>query len=242
MPEFPAISDHLLVWVFGLALPFLSGVQSRQQMDDIVFTESVRRRFYLANSFFLAGAASVILLHWWWKDRPFSIMGFRTDLTVSRPGITWSIVILLSLLYLADLFYSIRKAARLQSLETTLDEGTPFLPRKLRELPAYLLMCLSAGVFEEIIYRGYMVTYFLPEYNNRAGLPVLALVVPAFLFSLAHYYQGWQAVGKIFLLSLLLALIFLTSGSLWLVMAIHALIDLAGGLVAMWLMKKHEGN
>jgi membrane protease YdiL (CAAX protease family) len=242
MPEFPGISDHLLVWVFGLALPFMSGVQSRQQMNDIIFTESVRRRFYLANSFFLASAASVILLHWWWKDRPFSIMGFRTDFTVSNPAATRSLVALLFALYSVDLLYSVRKATRVKSLESTLDEGTPFLPRKIRELPAYLLMCLSAGVFEEIIYRGFMVTYFLPEYNNRPGLPILALVVPAFLFSLAHYYQGWQAVGKIFLLSMLLALIFLSGGSLWLVMAIHALIDLAGGLVAMWLMKKLEGN
>jgi membrane protease YdiL (CAAX protease family) len=240
MHEFPAISDHLLVWVFGLALPFLSGVQSRQQMGDIVFTESVRRRFYLANSLFLAGAASLILLHWWWKDRPFAIMGFRSDATVSHPAATWSLVGLLAVMYIADLVYSVRKAARGESIEASLDEGTPFLPRKTRELPAYLLMCLSAGVFEEIIYRGFMVTYFLPAYNQREGLPILAILVPAFLFSLAHYYQGWQAVGKIFLLSVLLALIFLSSGSLWLVMFIHAVIDLAGGLLAMWLLKKVE--
>jgi uncharacterized protein len=99
-------------------------------------------------------------------------------------------------------------------------------------------MCMSAGVFEEIIYRGYMVTYFLPEYNFRSGLPILAVMAPAFLFSLAHYYQGWQAVLKIFLLSLLLGMIFLSSGTIWVVMLIHFLIDLAGGLVAMKLMKE----
>jgi membrane protease YdiL (CAAX protease family) len=240
MPEFPGISDHLLVWVFGLAIPFISGVQSRKEMGDIIFTESVRRRFYLANSFFLAAAAAVILFHWWWKDRPFSVMGFRPGFTVSHPVLTWSLVVLLMTLYLADVILAVQKIGKGKPPEAALEEGTPFLPRKLRELPAYLLMCLSAGVFEEIIYRGYMVTYFLPRYNFETGLPVLAVIAPAFLFSLAHYYQGWQAVAKIFLLSVLLAAIFLSSGSIWLVMAIHTCIDLAGGLLAMWLLRKTE--
>jgi membrane protease YdiL (CAAX protease family) len=145
-------------------------------------------------------------------------------------------------LYLADAILAVRKVRKGASLEASLDEGTPFLPRHWRELPAYLLMCLSAGVFEEIIYRGFMVTYFLPQYNYGTGLPVLAVIAPAFLFSLAHYYQGWQAVAKIFLLSVLLALIFLSSGSIWLVMAIHAGIDLAGGLLAMWLLRKANAS
>jgi membrane protease YdiL (CAAX protease family) len=63
------------------------------------------------------------------------------------------------------------------------------------------------------------------------------VLAPALLFSLAHGYQGWQAVGKIFLLSVLLALIFLASGSIWLVMLIHTLIDLVGGLAAIHLLR-----
>jgi membrane protease YdiL (CAAX protease family) len=141
---------------------------------------------------------------------------------------------------MADVLFAVRKVRKGEALEEALEEGTPFLPRKPRELPAYLLMCLSAGVFEEIIYRGYMVTYFLPPYNFKNGLPILAIIAPAFLFSLAHYYQGWQAVAKIFLLSVLLAAIFLISESIWLVMLIHAGIDLAGGLLAIALLRKNE--
>ncbi len=78
-----------------------------------------------------------------------------------------------------------------------------------------------------------MVTYFLPRYNDSSGLPVLACVAPAFLFSLAHYYQGWHSMLKIFLLSLLLGIIFILSESLVIVMVIHFLIDLTGGIIAM---------
>jgi membrane protease YdiL (CAAX protease family) len=206
-------------------------------MDGIVFTEGVRRRFYLANSMFLAIAGSAILLHWAWRERPFSLMGFRPGLDVDHPLLTGSLVALLTLLYFADLVHAVRQANKAGTADAALGEGTPFLPRRWREMPAYLLMCLSAGVFEEVIYRGYMVTYFLPQHNGETGLPVLAVIAPALLFSLAHGYQGWQAVGKIFLLSVLLAMIFIASGSIWLVMLIHTLIDLIGGIVAMRLLR-----
>ena len=83
-----------------------------------------------------------------------------------------------------------------------------------------------------------MVTYFLPQYNYSDGLPVLAAVAPAFLFSLAHYYQGIHAMLKIFVLSLLLGLIFIISESIYIVMAIHFFIDLIGGLLAMKFMQE----
>ncbi len=238
MDNFPVLSDHILVLIYGLVIPFMSGVKSLENFDNIQFTESIRRRFYLANSLFLCLAAMVILATWWLHDRPFETMGFQLPLDVKNSGLTFSLIALLAVLYTGDLLMSIRKWEKRDSSVDTLDDTTPFLPRKLRELPAYIVMCISAGVFEEIIYRGYMVTYFLPEYNFSTGLPILAVTAPAFLFSLAHYYQGWQAVLKIFLLSLLLGIIFLSSGSIWIVMIIHFLIDLIGGLVAMRLMNK----
>ena len=240
MDNFPVLSDHILVLIYGLVIPFMSGVKSLENFQNIQFTEAIRRRFYLANSLFLCLAAVVILVTWWLHDRPFDAMGFRLSIDVKNQELTFSLIALLAILYAGDLLMSIRKWKKRDLTVDTLDDTTPFLPRKLRELPAYIVMCISAGVFEEIIYRGYMVTYFLPEYNFSTGLPVLAVTAPAFLFSLAHYYQGWQAVLKIFLLSLLLGIIFLSSGSIWVVMIIHFLIDLIGGLVAMRLMKSQE--
>jgi len=240
MDNFPDLSDHILVLIYGLVIPFISGVKSLENFDNIQFTESLRRRFYLSNSLFLCLASLPILVSWGLHDRPFDAMGFRLSLDVDNRPLTFGMITLLAVLYTADLIISIRKWEKRDSSLDTLDETTPFLPKSLRELPAYIVMCISAGVFEEIIYRGFMVTYFLPEYNFSDGLPILAVTAPAFLFSLAHYYQGWQAVLKIFLLSMLLGIIFLSSGSIWVVMIIHFLIDLIGGLVAMKLLKNQE--
>ncbi|MGL6266756.1 MAG: CPBP family intramembrane glutamic endopeptidase [Chitinophagaceae bacterium] len=236
MDNFPDLSDHILVLIYGLVIPFISGVKSLENFDNIQFTEELRRRFYLSNSLFLCLASLPVLVSWGLHDRPFDAMGFRLSPDVENRTLTFVMISLLTLLYSADLLISIRKWKKRENAQ--LDESTPFLPNSLKELPAYIIMCISAGVFEEIIYRGFMVTYFLPEYNFSQGLPILAVTAPAFLFSLAHYYQGWQAVLKIFLLSMLLGIIFLSGGSIWVVMLIHFLIDLTGGLVAMKLMKE----
>ncbi|NDC78403.1 MAG: CPBP family intramembrane metalloprotease [Chitinophagia bacterium] len=242
MAGFPSLADHLLVLLFGWGLPLLSSLQGRRALDSIVFSEPVRRRFYLSNSLMLALFAGIILLAWHAQGRPFAEMGFRPPTT--SPDVDTAILLTLVLMaaYAADLWRGIRRAHRHREDRTELLGRTPFLPRHVRELPLYVLMCASAGVFEEIIYRGFMVTYFLPEPNGRSGWPWLAVTAPAFLFGMAHHYQGWQAMGKVMLLSLLLALVFILGGSLYWVMAVHFGIDLSAGIATMAVMRQADGD
>ena len=243
MNAFPLLSDHILVLLFGWLLPFLSGVKSREGFRGIVFTESLRRSFYLSNSLFLFLSAAVIMIHWAWQERAISWMGFRSDLTVKNLPLTLSLTLLLAVLYFGDILFNlIRSSGERDRAREEMIEKMPFLPRYVRELPAYLVMCLAAGICEEIIFRGFLVTYFLPELNQRTGLPYLSVLVPALLFSLAHFYQGWQAILKIFVLSVLLALIFIVGGSIWWVMIIHFLIDLIGGGLSIYLLSDKTGR
>jgi membrane protease YdiL (CAAX protease family) len=69
---------------------------------------------------------------------------------------------------------------------------------------------------------------------------VAALIVPSLLFSLAHYYQGWKAVLKIWGFAVGLGLMFIITGSLWPVMIIHFIIDFGGGWMAMILGRKQD--
>jgi membrane protease YdiL (CAAX protease family) len=242
MAGFPSLADHLLVLLFGCGLPLLSSLQGRRALDSIVFNEPVRRRFYLSNSLTLALFAGIILVSWSIQDRPFAEMGFRAPKPSPDMGLATGLTLLLMAAYTLDLLQGVRKAHRHREERTRMLERTPFLPRHARELPLYVLMCASAGVFEEIIYRGFMVTYFLPEPNGRSGWPWLAVTVPALLFGMAHHYQGWQAMGKVMLLSMLLALIFILSGSIGWVMAVHFGIDLAAGIATMAVMRKADGD
>lgn len=221
--------DFLLVLLFGLVLPFFSGIQSHKGLQDIHFDEYTRKKFYYSNSLMLGAMAGVIMLIWWAFDRPFSGMGFQLP---KDSTLVFLLIIITSILYLADLFVSIIKAKKYAHA----DPGIPFLPEKIRELPVYLIMCFSAAIFEEIVFRGFMVTYFIQPYSP--AFPWMAAFFPALLFGIAHFYQGIVSVAKIFFLSSLFALIYIYSGSLLYVMIIHFFIDLIGGLAAMYTTKK----
>jgi membrane protease YdiL (CAAX protease family) len=141
-------------------------------------------------------------------------------------------------LYLADLFISSRKQEN-SSNETEWYEKSSFLPEKWKEIPAFMILCLCAGVFEEIIYRGFMVNYFIQD-NPGSMFPATALLAPAILFSLAHFYQGWTSVFKIFLFTLLLNFIFIQTKSLYPTMIIHFLVDLISGMSALFSKRNHQ--
>lgn len=230
MNDFPSIADHIVVWIFGIIFPFLSGLQSEKLNGEIVFNTETRKKLYLGDSLMLCLSGLSIIGIWLFKERPFQHLGFREPLPIS-PAVL--IILLLFLIgYSLDMFFTKRKLSDPESNKTAeWYEKASFLPEEKKELKYYLLLCLCAGVFEEIIYRGFMVTYFQSlEQNN---FPYVALLAPSILFSLAHYYQGWQAVFKITIFSTMLGFIYILTKSIYLNMFIHFMVDLVSGIMIM---------
>jgi membrane protease YdiL (CAAX protease family) len=225
--EFPTLPDDILVWIFGIILPFLSGLQSDKLNGEIQFDAASRKKLYLGNSIMLATAGFIIIALWYFKDRSWQSMGFQLPDWKNRDIVIIAIVTL-SVGYLADLVFTYWYERK--EKEQWFDRSS-FLPHSYGELPAYILLCMSAGIFEEIIYRGFMVNYFLED--GMAEIPWTAIIVPAVLFSLAHFYQGWAAIMKISVLAILLNLIFIYTHSLYPTMIIHFSIDLISGVAGM---------
>jgi len=68
---------------------------------------------------------------------------------------------------------------------------------------------------------------------------MIAVILPALAFSIAHFYQGAKAVLKIFFLAVFFRYLFIYSGSLLIVMILHFLVDAVGGLLTIKYMKEH---
>jgi membrane protease YdiL (CAAX protease family) len=229
----PTFIDHILVLVFGLVLPFFSGIRGSEQLGNIYFDERTRRKFFISNSLLLWFMTAIVMLIWYLYDRPFSLMGFRK---VEHGWIPWVLTLVMLAAYAADILYSLFSPEEFKKTQEQWENSVPFLPEEYRELRAYTFMCITAGVCEEILFRGFMVTYFIDPLQT--GFHWMAAIFPAILFSLAHYYQGYKAMLKIFLLSLLFALIFIYSKSLLIIIVIHFLIDFIGGIAAIRMKKK----
>jgi membrane protease YdiL (CAAX protease family) len=110
------------------------------------------------------------------------------------------------------------------------------LPRNANERKWTTLLALNAGLSEELFFR-----LVAPLLILMSGASALVAVIGATVwFALAHLYQGWTGILATFLLGGLLMLIYLYTGSLWLVIAIHALLDLNQMAIAPWLRQRAE--
>ncbi|MYG82207.1 MAG: CPBP family intramembrane metalloprotease, partial [Gemmatimonadetes bacterium] len=115
--------------------------------------------------------------------------------------------------------------ARLGWKETELVHAV--MPVTRGEKWLFVVLCLAAGVSEEIVFRGFVPLFVLPWFGHYmlAALPV------SLVFGILHAYQGAHGVARTSLLGLLLAAGAAMTGSLLPSMLAHAALNLLIGLV-----------
>ncbi|WP_184584034.1 CPBP family intramembrane glutamic endopeptidase [Lipingzhangella halophila] len=95
-------------------------------------------------------------------------------------------------------------------------------PRSRAERRMAAGLAVTAGICEELLYRGLFVAL-----GVAVGLPVwLAAIVSCVLFAVAHIYQGWWGLVGPGLLGALFMVVYLGTGSLVIPIVLHALLDL----------------
>lgn len=113
-----------------------------------------------------------------------------------------------------------------------------FMPSTATQFLNFIFLAVAAGFCEEVIYRGFMITYLLELLGDHALSVPAALIIPAVAFGLGHYYQGGKAVLKIILMAILFGFFYLRTETLWPLMLLHTAIDIVGGLMSWWLLRK----
>jgi membrane protease YdiL (CAAX protease family) len=104
----------------------------------------------------------------------------------------------------------------------------PLLVRRAADIPLWILLALSAGFVEELVFRGYLQRQFGALLGHRwAGM-----IAQAVFFGVTHGYQGALPVLKITLFGLMFGAVALARRSLVPGMAAHAAVDVLGGLAA----------
>jgi membrane protease YdiL (CAAX protease family) len=98
------------------------------------------------------------------------------------------------------------------------------LPRTAKERRSFSTLALTAGLCEELLYRGFLLAVVAAE--APALGPWRLVLVSALAFAVAHTYQGVPGMLTAGVLGAGFAVLFLGSGSLLLPVLFHALIDL----------------
>ncbi|MEO6955969.1 MAG: CPBP family intramembrane glutamic endopeptidase [Antricoccus sp.] len=147
-------------------------------------------------------------------------------------GITgWSITLGSLLIGLLVLALTQRGAIRLRSMAPGQaikalggQSVVAMLPRTAAERQWFGAVSVTAGICEEIAYRGFLLAVIAAI---APGFPVVVAAVVAVVgFGVAHAYQGPQGIVGTMVIGAVLAALYLTTWSLIAPMILHALIDL----------------
>ena len=125
--------------------------------------------------------------------------------------------------------YNHKRISRLspERLSKALDRYRVLVPRSAPQRALFMLVALTAGFCEELLYRGWLWRFF----GNLTGHLWISVVLSAAAFGLAHAYQGRAGIIGAGVLGLLLSVPVLVANSLIPAQVIHAGIDLMNGLL-----------
>ena len=109
------------------------------------------------------------------------------------------------------------------------------LPRTAGEKAAFVGVSITAGVCEELVFRGFLI----PALEIATGSLPLAVLLSCAIFGLLHSYQGMIGSLRTALIGLVLAVPFLLTGSILPSMVAHVAFDVIVGIwLADWLLRR----
>jgi uncharacterized protein len=183
---------------------------------------------WLRDSFLVHGglAAAVLLASW-------NFIGPASRSALNWPLLHWlhghvsgdfglglgiGVAVAVGLVLVIPIFLLRRQVTELPAIG---DVGA-LLPRTRGELKYGAGLSVNAGIVEELLFRLGMPALLFGITGNGA----LSFLIAAILFGLLHIYQRvWGVLGAV-ILGLVFSLVYLLTGSIWVVMIVHALVDL----------------
>ncbi|MFN8570973.1 MAG: CPBP family intramembrane glutamic endopeptidase [Gemmatimonadaceae bacterium] len=217
--------DLVAALVLGIGLPaygyFVGWPAFQRRLAEHPHTARLREyRITLFLQWLLGVAVLVIVVN---SGRPLA------DLRLVWPTGVWAALAGLITVALATLFYrqvqSIRRSdAVRERIRAQTQDLAAVLPHTREELRWFYALSLTAGVCEELLYRGYLPAVLAP-WLTWWGAALLALVA----FGLGHAYQGRAGVLKTTVAGAFFVGVVALTGSLVPAMALHALVDIGSG-------------
>lgn len=172
----------------------------------------------------------LILLLLLFSDVTFSNIGFRWINIYTSTLNKWIVIpfIALCLIYLFYNVYSIiilkfNKNARLEASKKLPEYAKTLFPITRLEKKTWIFVALTAGITEEIIYRGYLFFAFSFIFPSLSLFYVL--LISTFIFGIGHIYQGKEVV-KPTILGLVFGFAYIIFDSIIPIIVLHSVQDL----------------
>lgn len=224
----PAWFDHALFLILVILFPLRAAYSGLRRLRRAAPGEVARVRLAVYREAILIQwtLLAALLGIWLATGRAWAGLGVTLRLT---PAL--GIVALLAAVAIGVTLYQRRRALRddetLLDLRRRMAHLEVMLPHAPRELSLFYRLSLTAGVCEEALYRGYLIWYLASWMH-----PIAAAALASVIFGFGHAYQGRRGILTTAAFGAVLATVFLITGSLWIPILLHALIDMHSGHLA----------
>jgi membrane protease YdiL (CAAX protease family) len=216
--------DTILIAIAVIVFPVWSVIEHRRLPAKIAAGDTdVRLKLYrttMISEWFLALA---VLVTWLYSARSISALGLDFD-TGTGFWIGAALTLVASVLILAQTRQVVRSEKQLTKVRDEFGSLADMVPRDDREARWWSGLSLTAGICEEIVYRGFLIAVLATAFDLW-----LAVILAAVAFGVAHAYQGPKGILKTGVVGLIAGGLFVLTGSLWLPMLLHALVDVTSG-------------
>ena len=221
--------DWLLVLIAVAAMPALSilagRTYSRTQRSEL---NLVRRYWFIIIRGLVVSL--LIISAWSWTGRSYSTLGL--DIPIGYRGrIGFILDAVLACYYVFALLVRKLSPERIAAARGRLNSYR-ILPETRREFALFPFVGIAGSIFEELLYRGFLIWMFTP----LAGVWGAALL-SSLTFGVGHAYQGWIGIVRTTVIGFCFATGYVLTHSLWWLIVAHILISIFGDLFARRLMR-----
>jgi membrane protease YdiL (CAAX protease family) len=189
--------------------------------------------FTLSEEWLLAAATVAVMLH---AGRSLLVLG----LDAPRGWRLWlgiALPVVYGVLLVSQGRALSRRPASLAKLRKTLEPLRALIPHTAGEFRLFIPLSFTAGICEELLFRGYLV-WVLQHWTGLWAAAGLSMVS----FGLGHSYQGRKFGLRAFATGVVLGLLALVMRSVLPGMVLHALADLGGGRITYLAMRSDQSS
>lgn len=224
----PVAFDHILFVIVALGLPVFVAIYWYPRFMRVRLELLPRRRVqaYLHAILLEWSLVAALALLWGSTGRKWSELGLDAGHGLAAVAAWGTVPIVVAIGFFQRRPVNGRFDQQVKLL-TQLGVVNRLMPQTSRELRLWEGVSLTAGMCEELLYRGFMIGYlahWMPIFGAALGSSIL--------FGLGHAYQGTKGALKISALGLVFAVVYILSGTIWPLVLAHAIMDVHAGRTA----------
>ncbi len=150
--------------------------------------------------------------------------------------IGWILLLALVLGIVLSTYLLRRSPGAMASMQRSLEASSVMLPATQAERQWFAATAVTAGICEELLYRGFLMSYLPTSFPMLARQLLLISIISGIIYGLSRAYQGMRGIATTALTGFSFAIVYALSGSLVPAIVFHILAELR----TLWMWQPEE--